>query len=95
MHGALHPCATLHAACLAKRLVKARAEGAQAVYGRRAGRKSLMIRVLERLLGMGWVWGFIVRDVCVDTGFRDTWVFVMEQVFICQWVTNRYGNRPT
>ena len=34
---------------------------------------------LERLLVGGWVWGFIVWDNCVGTGFRDTGVFVMEQ----------------
>ena len=46
------------------------------------------------------VWGFIVRDDCVGTGFsRDTGVSVLVMEFrsfiICQWVTNRYENRPT
>ena len=41
----------------------------------------------------GLALGFIVRDNCVGTGFRDTGVFVMEQVFhFLLWVTNRYGN---
>ena len=74
---------------LAKAISKARAEGDQTV--RAAGGAEVVdgmgfgdvIIRGEAGVRLGWGWGFIVRDDCVGTGFRDTGVsmLVMERVF--------------
>ena len=77
MHGAMQPFIWR---AWQSALVKAHAEGAQAE--RRTGGRT---RIVVDRTGFGEVLGggggFIVRDSCVGTGFKDTMVFVMEQVF--------------